>query len=125
METNTWHQTFSKHYERSTTNNHLLNTTNMFYPSIFDNFFAPTRIVVVSEEKIRQAEIQAKEEQIDRVDQQIDALVKYQKELKDRLKALQGSSKSEEDVSTQEEKKDPSRLVDKHLSLDTDVELWD
>ena len=103
-------------------NNELL---TMIYPSIFDNFFAPTRIVVVSEERIRAAEIQAKEEQIDRVDQQIDALVKYQKDLKDRLKALQGTKEAPEDVSTQETSKDPSRLIEKNFSLDGDAELWD
>ena len=97
----------------------------MFYPSLFDSLFQPTRIVVVSEERIKQAEIQAKEEQIDRVDQQIDQLVEYQKALKEALKRLQGTSNKQEDTSTQEVKKDPSSLIDKHISLDSDAELWD
>lgn len=96
----------------------------MFYPSLFDTFFSPTRIVVVSEERLKQAEIQAKEEQIAKVDQQIDSLVEYQKELKERLKALQGTSNSAEDTTTEPTAKHPSKLIEKEISLDSDVELW-
>ena len=46
----------------------------MYYPSLFDSFFAPTRVIVVSEERLQAAERKAKQEQIEAVDVRINEL---------------------------------------------------
>ena len=58
----------------------------MYYPSLFDSFFAPTRVIVVSEERLQAAERKAKMEQIEAVDVRIDELTKYRNELSKALK---------------------------------------
>ena len=60
----------------------------MLYPSLFDSFFAPTRVIVVSEERLKQAEINAAQERIEAVDARIDDLTKYRVQLEDELKKL-------------------------------------
>ena len=60
----------------------------MYIYSLFDSFFAPTRVIVVSEERLKQKEIELKENQINVVNNRIDELVKYRAELQDELKAL-------------------------------------
>ena len=61
----------------------------MYNYSLFDSFFAPTRVIVVSEERLKQKEIELKENQINVVNNRIDELVKYRSELQDELKSLQ------------------------------------
>ena len=61
----------------------------MLYPSLFDSFFAPTRVIVVSEERLKQAEINAAQERIEAVDARINDLTKYRVQLEDELKILQ------------------------------------
>ena len=63
----------------------------MLYPSLFDSFFAPTRVIVVSEERLKQAEINAAQERIEAVDARIDDLTKYRVQLEDELKKLNPS----------------------------------
>tara|TARA_R100000152_G_C6625083_1_gene74513 strand:- start:351 stop:602 length:252 start_codon:yes stop_codon:yes gene_type:complete len=53
----------------------------MLYPSLFDSFFAPTRVIVVSEERLQAAERQAKQEQLEAIDNRIDELTKYRTSL--------------------------------------------
>ena len=61
----------------------------MYYPSLFQHpFFAPTRVIVVSEERLQAAERQAKQEQIEALDVRIDELTKYRAELSEQLKSL-------------------------------------
>ncbi len=60
----------------------------MYYPSLFDSFFAPTRVIVVSEERLQAAERKAKQEQIEAVDVRINELTKYRDELSKNLKEL-------------------------------------
>ena len=45
--------------------------------SLFDYAFAPTRIVVVSEERLKQAEKDAMEQRIEAIDKRIDELTDY------------------------------------------------
>ncbi len=45
--------------------------------SLFDSFFAPTRVLVVSEERLQQAEREAKQNQLDAIDARINELTKY------------------------------------------------
>ena len=64
--------------------------------SLFDSFFAPTRVVVVSEERLKAAEIKLKQEQIEVIDNRIDELSKYRLEVQDQLKKLQEPQSLEE-----------------------------
>ena len=52
------------------------------------DFFGPTRVIVVSEERLREAERQAKQEQIEAVDVRIEQLKKHKAELQSELKKL-------------------------------------
>ena len=65
----------------------------MYNYSLFDSFFAPTRVIVVSEERLKQKEIELKENQIKVVNNRIDELVKYRSELQDELKDLAPASR--------------------------------
>ena len=53
--------------------------------SLFDSFFAPTRIVVVSEERLKAAERKAKEDELTAVEVRITELTKYRDRLKEDL----------------------------------------
>ena len=64
--------------------------------SLFDYAFAPTRIVVVSEERLKQAEKDAMEQRIEAIDHRIDELSKYRQELADELKVLSEPQSLEE-----------------------------
>tara|TARA_R100000458_G_scaffold23535_1_gene21077 strand:+ start:421 stop:633 length:213 start_codon:yes stop_codon:yes gene_type:complete len=60
----------------------------MLYPSLFDSFFGPTRVIVVSEERLQAAERKAKQEQIEAVEHRIDELTKYRDGLSKELVKL-------------------------------------
>ena len=53
-----------------------------------DSFFAPTRVIVVSEERLQAAERKAKQEQIEAVDVRIEELTKYRADLSKELSKL-------------------------------------
>ena len=57
----------------------------MLYPSLFDSFFAPTRVIVVSEERLKQAEREARENQLKVLDNRIEELQKYRYSLQNQL----------------------------------------
>jgi predicted nucleic acid-binding Zn-ribbon protein len=61
----------------------------MIYPSLFDSFFAPTRVIVVSEERLKQAEKKAREDQLKSLDNRINELTKYRDNLSSEIKALE------------------------------------
>ena len=60
----------------------------MYTHSLFDSFFAPTRVIVVSEERLKQAELDTKENQLKVIDNRIDELSKYRLEVQSEIKAL-------------------------------------
>ena len=60
----------------------------MLYPSLFDSFFAPTRVIVVSEERLKAAEQKARQEQLEALDNRIDELTKYRTSLSAEIKAM-------------------------------------
>ena len=60
----------------------------MLYPSLFDSFFAPTRVIVVSEERLQAAERKAKQEQIEAVEARITDLTEYRDSLTKELAKL-------------------------------------
>ena len=64
--------------------------------SLFDSFFAPTRVVVVSEERLKAAELKLKKEQIEVIDNRIDELTKYRIEVQAQLQKLQEPQSLEE-----------------------------
>ena len=65
------------------------------YTSLFDSFFAPTRVIVVSEERLQQAEREAKENQLKSVEARINELHAYHESLAKELRALTPSEDSE------------------------------
>ena len=63
----------------------------MYYPSLFESFFSPTRIVVVSEERLKAAELKVKQDELTAVEARIIELNKYKEELVTQVAALQPS----------------------------------
>ncbi len=61
----------------------------MLYPSLFDSFFAPTRVIVVSEERLKAAEQKARREQLEALDNRIEELTKYRTSLSHQIEALE------------------------------------
>jgi hypothetical protein len=61
----------------------------MYYPSLFESFFSPTRIVVVSEERLKAAEAKVKQDELTAVEARIVELTKYKDELVTQVAALQ------------------------------------
>ena len=59
------------------------------YPSLFDSFFAPTRVIVVSEERLQAAEREARQSQLDAIDVRISELTKYRNSLQAEIKKLE------------------------------------
>ena len=51
------------------------------YPSLFDSFFSPPTIVVVSEERLKKAEQEQKQRHLDSLDERIKQLTEYRAEL--------------------------------------------
>ena len=62
----------------------------------FDSFFAPPTIIVVSEERLKAAELQQKKQQLDSLDDRVEQLQAYRKELAAELVALQEPQSLEE-----------------------------
>ena len=60
----------------------------MIQHSLFDSFFAPTRVIVVSEERLQQAEREARENHLTAIDCRIDELTKYRNSLQAEIKSL-------------------------------------
>jgi predicted nucleic acid-binding Zn-ribbon protein len=64
------------------------------YPSLFDSFFAPTRVIVVSEERLKQAERKAREDQLQALNNRITELTGYRDSLANEIKALEPKTES-------------------------------
>ena len=60
--------------------------------SLFDSFFAPTRVIVVSEERLAKAELEARQNQVDALDVRIEELTKYRNSLYKELQSLKPST---------------------------------
>ena len=61
----------------------------MLYPSLFDSFFAPTRVIVVSEERLKAAEQKARKEQLEALDNRINELTQYRTTLSKEIQSLE------------------------------------
>ena len=57
------------------------------YDSFFDSFFAPTRVIVVTEESLKQARKKAAEDQLLAIDNRIDELTKARLKVNKELEA--------------------------------------
>ena len=68
------------------------------YSSFFDGFFQPPTIVVVSEERLKAAELKAKERQLLQVKVQLEQLQDFYSKLEGEVKALQPAAKSGKDL---------------------------
>ena len=68
------------------------------YSSFFDSFFSPPTIVVVSEERLKAAELKAKERQLLQVKVQLENLQEFYDKLESEVKALAPTSKSGKDL---------------------------
>ena len=64
--------------------------------SMFDSFFSPTTIVVVSEERLKAAELKAKERQLLQVKVQLESLQDFYSKLEGEVKALTPSTEVNE-----------------------------
>ena len=62
----------------------------------FDSFFSPPTIIVVSEERLKAAELQQKKQQLDSLDDRLEQLQAYRKELAAELESLQEPQSLEE-----------------------------
>ena len=60
----------------------------MYNYSLFDSFFAPTRVIVVSEERLIAKERELKQQQLEVIDNRIDELARYRLEVEAQLKRL-------------------------------------
>ena len=68
----------------------------MYRHSLFDSFFAPPTIVVVSEERLKAAEIQQKKRQLDDLDDRLEQLNAYRGELAKEIEGLDTPQSLEE-----------------------------
>ena len=66
------------------------------YPSLFNSFFAPPTIIVVSEERLKKAELEQKEKQLEQLDERIAQLENYRGELATELERLDQPQSLEE-----------------------------
>ena len=62
--------------------------------SLYDSFFAPPTIVVVSEERLKAAELKAKERQLLQVKVQLENLQDFYSKLEREVKVLQPAEKA-------------------------------
>ncbi len=68
----------------------------MYRQSLFDSFFSPPVVVVVSEERLKQAEKEAKAGQLQALDDRISELQDYRVKLSNEIKALSEPQSLEE-----------------------------
>ena len=68
----------------------------MHHYSLFDSFFRPPTILVVSEERLKQAEREQKRKQLETVDARLTELREYRQELAKELDKLEEPQSLEE-----------------------------
>ena len=66
--------------------------------TLFDSFFAPPTIVVVSEERLKAAELKAKEKQLLEIKVRIEQLQEFQDKLTAEVKALAPAKEDKADA---------------------------
>jgi 3-dehydroquinate synthetase len=58
------------------------------YSPLFNSFFAPPTIVVVSEERLKKAELEQKQKQLEQLDERIEQLNLYRGDLAKEIESL-------------------------------------
>ena len=66
------------------------------YPSLINSFFAPPTIVVVSEERLKKAELEQKQRQLKDLDDRLEQLNAYRGELAKEIESAQEPQSLEE-----------------------------
>ena len=66
------------------------------YPSLFNSFFSPPTIIVVSEERLKKVELEHKKRQVKEVQVQIDELSSYRDNLNQEIEKLDEPQSLEE-----------------------------
>tara|TARA_R100001594_G_scaffold121638_1_gene157575 strand:- start:241 stop:459 length:219 start_codon:yes stop_codon:yes gene_type:complete len=66
------------------------------YPSLINSFFAPPTIVVVSEERLKKAELEQKQRQLNDLDDRLEQLNAYRGELAKEIESAQEPQSLEE-----------------------------
>ena len=90
------------------------------YPSLFDSFFAPTRVIVVSEERLQAAEREARQSQLDAIDVRISELTKYRNSLHAEITKL-GPAKVGSDLDSLDNDREPQSLEEALTGVVSDV----
>ena len=68
------------------------------YSPFFDSFFSPPTIVVVSEERLKAAELKAKEKQLLQIKVQMEQLQEFYDKLEGEVKALSPANEDSKDA---------------------------
>ena len=68
------------------------------YSPFFDSFFSPPKIVVVSEERLKAAELKAKEKQLLQIKVQMEQLQEFYDKLEGEVKALSPAKEDSKDA---------------------------
>ncbi len=68
------------------------------YSPFFDSFFSPPTIVVVSEERLKAAELKAKEKQLLQIKVQMEQLQEFYDKLEGEVKALSPAKEDSKDA---------------------------
>ena len=66
------------------------------YPSLLDSFFAPPTIIVVSEERLKKAELEQKKRQHAQIEDQLSNLANYENQLRLEIEKLETPQSLEE-----------------------------
>ena len=66
------------------------------YPSLLDSFFAPPTIIVVSEERLKKAELEQKKRQHAQIEDQLSNLADYENQLRLEIEELEAPRSLEE-----------------------------
>jgi len=86
--------------------------------TLFDSFFSPTRVVVVSEERLQQAERELKENQLRVIDNRIDELTAYRANLAKQIAPVERPGKDLDQLDTMPSDKQPPGVDDETPSIE-------
>jgi len=86
--------------------------------TLFDSFFSPTRVVVVSEERLQQAEKELKENQLRVIDNRIEELTAYRRNLAKQITPSNKIGKDLDQLDTNPSDKQPPGVDDEIPSIE-------
>ena len=86
--------------------------------TLFDSFFSPTRVVVVSEERLQQAERELKENQLRVIDNRIEELTAYRRNLAKQIAPVERPGKDLDQLDTMPSDYQPPGVDDETPSIE-------